>query len=478
MLRLTKTQKEIESLAGRLQPIPQGDYEWAIAHFPYFMQIPQGRTECACPNCHTHFNPYEVERTEGSKWNKDDYTIKCPYCGATIQLRIESWLTKASVCRRQEDFFQVMQVVGGWQVTRLIYMQRYCYARKENTPWEFYEVCQAWNRPSEGKTHFRALPKKMMANHYLNPYSLWEIIPLKDENGNHLRFEDGFLKCESKPRPLEPRRAGSANYFETTAIAPSSRLLPAYRKYGFGKQALDKTKKIHNAMWWFECFSGKNYKPMYETLLKLKDYDMLKRATEYRYRDNAEQYFSAWKVCQRRGYKPADKSEWFDLVQMLIELRMDIRSPHYVCPADLNAMHQHILNLHNRERDRIELEKKAEENKEYMKRIAKFKDMDIHNSRLHIIVLPTIKAFKEEGDALGHCVYRCGYYSHKDSLILSARDDSGKRWETLEVSLKTFEILQCYGYGDKFSERHKEIRTLMSKNMWQVRERMGRVTAC
>ena len=74
-----------------------------------------------------------------------------------------------------------------------------------------------------------------------------------------------------------------------------------------------------------------------------------------------------------------------------------------------------------------------------------------------------------------HCVYRCRYYLHDDSLIMSARDSKGKRWETIEVSLKDFTIIQSYGYGDKHTAKHKEILNLVESNMWQVKQRMKMV---
>ena len=76
------------------------------------------------------------------------------------------------------------------------------------------------------------------------------------------------------------------------------------------------------------------------------------------------------------------------------------------------------------------------------------------------------------GDAIDALYETYGYYRNAQSLILSARGISdGKRWETIEVDLRDFKIKQCYGYGDKFTEKHKQILNLVNKNMYQIRQR-------
>ena len=310
-----------------------------------------------------------------------------------------------------------------------------------------------------------------MMGYHFNPYKLFSLEPKHDENGNYVWDKDGYIICESKETKLEPRRAGGANYFESTAIAPGAKILPCYKRMGLTPNAFKKLGTTRNAMWLMECMSGRNYKPLYETLLKEKEYELFKYVSEKEHRNNAEAFFAAWRICKRNRYDHKKNFvEWIDLVDMLIETEKDYHNPHYVCPKDLHDMHQRILALRKRKQDEIELKRNMEKNKDYTKRIEKYLDMDIHNDELTIIVLPDIPAFKEEGDHLGHCVYRCGYYKKVDSLILSARE-GGKRWETIEVDLRTFKILQCYGYGDKHTERHKEICDLVMANMWQIKER-------
>ena len=70
-----------------------------------------------------------------------------------------------------------------------------------------------------------------------------------------------------------------------------------------------------------------------------------------------------------------------------------------------------------------------------------------------------------------HCVWSNEYYLKKDSLILSATID-GKRIETVEVSLKTFEVVQCRGLCNENTEYHDRIIALVNKNANLIRERM------
>jgi hypothetical protein len=258
-------------------------------------------------------------------------------------------------------------------------------------------------------------------------------------------------------------------------------MLPYYKRIG-NIQRICKEIGV-DMMQLFQDLSQTKDGAMHETLIKAKEYALYKHIRAGVGKTHPEEYFSAWKICQRNHYKPKDKQMWIDLVDMLISLGLDCHNAHYVCPKDLREFHNEI-EARERARQRREWERernermlalaKAEEDAErkFNERIVKYRDINIHKGDLTIIVLPTIDAFKEEGDHLGHCVYSCGYYKKEDSLILSARDSkSGKRWETIEVGISDLMIRQCYGYADKFSVKHKEILALMKDNLWQVKER-------
>ena len=63
------------------------------------------------------------------------------------------------------------------------------------------------------------------------------------------------------------------------------------------------------------------------------------------------------------------------------------------------------------------------------------------------------------------------YYSKPDSLILSARINN-QRIETIEISLKTMEIIQSRGACNKDTEFHHIIIKIVRKNMKAIRKRL------
>ena len=474
MHKLNKTQKEIEGLAGRVPKLTKKQRDWAIRKFQYDIHILGKRErECICPDCKEKI--YVPESMNNEK-------MRCPHCGAYIEVHRHfdayGWKWRKNGVtygwggtNHQEVYFQVMSVVGDWQVTRLFYMQRWCYIRKPNTAWEFYEVCQAWNSPEHGKTYFRSLPKNCMGYRY-NVYSLhcWRYECTNTDTWSY----DKYIECDNV---LEPRLPNGANYFKVDNLAPDAKILPQYKRMGINRYTINATKWY--GMTLLQYISGRNNHPMLETMLKGGDYELFEEILEKRDKDRTmtakmDALWTAYKICKRNNYDyRASFSEWRDLVEMLRVLGMDYHSPHYVCPDNLHEMHQRILRMRIKAETNEEIRTKLEGRIDYEERVAPYLDMDIHNDNLEIVVLPNVMAFKDEADHLHHCVFRCEYYNKANSLILSARSRHGKmkRWETIEVDLVRFKILQSYGYGDNYTERHKEICDLVMENMWQIKER-------
>ena len=81
----------------------------------------------------------------------------------------------------------------------------------------------------------------------------------------------------------------------------------------------------------------------------------------------------------------------------------------------------------------------------FYERMEKFFGMKITDGNIVICPLESITQFYQEGKAMHHCVYKLGYYNRPDRLILSAKDTGGKRIETIEVNLKTLNIVQSRG---------------------------------
>ena len=90
-------------------------------------------------------------------------------------------------------------------------------------------------------------------------------------------------------------------------------------------------------------------------------------------------------------------------------------------------------------------------------------------SKVH--VLESVQEHFEEGVSMHHCVFSNAYYLKEDSLILSATIE-GKRIETIEVSLRTLEVVQSRGVCNKNTEYHEQIVNLVNANRGLISRRM------
>lgn len=462
MKKLNKTQIEIEGLAARLPEISEAQKAWAMRTYDYFIPM-KPKASCVCPNCKERV-PLDAGKTEQD--------AVCPHCGAklTILPTTDPYGNRIRRENKRRRFFQVVTTIGGWQVTRLVYMERWCYLNRENTPWEFHEVCQAWNNPSYATTYFRARPKVMNPNWAFNPYKLYEWNGRWDEEAKR------FVCTGCVETRLEPRRPGGENYFQTRDVCAGAKILPEYKRMGIKKANFNVT--CYTAVGLFQHMHGK-CRPMEETLLKAGEYALFSKVSIMKKDEEAAPYFAAWKICRRRGYavKKADKKEWIDLVGLLVSLGLDYRSPKYVCPEDLHAMHQRMVE----ERARLDEKKRLAEN---MKTISANEEhyaemrkayMDVRivtKSGIDIYVAPSVIDIYEEGRHMHHCVFSAGYYKREESLILFARM-KGERVETIEVDLDDLVIVQSRGVCNKETEWHKEIVDAVKSNMRAIESCRG-----
>ncbi|MGV8136468.1 MAG: PcfJ domain-containing protein [Mangrovibacterium sp.] len=210
-----------------------------------------------------------------------------------------------------------------------------------------------------------------------------------------------------------------------------------------------------------------------ETLLKAGQYAMLRSFIErHSYIDWDGGYWPSLKICIRNKYLIKDPSTWIDHIRGLRELGMDVFNSKYVCPVDLDADH---AKLNERIRRKRELKQKEEEKKrikeeeEGYKKKAKFLGFEFTYDEIKIVALNSVQEFYDEGQALHHCVYTGGYYKKPHSLILSARIDE-KPIETIEVSLKSFEIVQARGLQNYNSPYHDQIVSLVKDNMNKIKK--------
>ena len=123
------------------------------------------------------------------------------------------------------------------------------------------------------------------------------------------------------------------------------------------------------------------------------------------------------------------------------------------------------------EEERQRLERLEDEKAAYLKQKANFLNLTFTDGLLFVHVLQSVDEFYEEGKEMQHCVFSNAYYNKEYYLILSATIN-GKRIETIEVSLKTCQIVQRRGLCNANTEYHDRIINLVNDNINLIRQRM------
>lgn len=436
---------EIFFLAKRLPQVSDEAYNYVINPFDYCISYKKygKRAEKAhtywCGACGEPYNHDELaDLRKNPDYNPKTYSGRktmatCPHCGKTMLI-----VDSESKGKSYQDVIGVHSTFGEWCVDRFFLLETFTAPNRAERVC-LNEVGQSWSR-EEGRTYMYFKHKGGM-------------------------FYSKYWKTDSDYHFVNymPDEAVDCIYWkglDEYSFPADFSLDKELAKYGIDKNNCH-GMPILDIVSNMQC-------PYFETLWKQGEYKMAKF-----FKSSLPQYWPQIKIVRRQGYKITDYTKWRDMVDLLRNVR-DINSPKYICPRDLEQAHDRAVMLNRKWRSLDELERNKVYDKALRKRIAPFLGMDIQNDNIQVIVLPSVKAFMDEGDHLGHCVYSCGYYKKETSLILSARDKQkiGKRWETIEVDLTNFTIRQCYGYGDKFTKHHNEITDLVKANMWQIRQRM------
>lgn len=428
----TKLQKQVVELSSTLPAITDVQIKWAKEHCFSHLGY-RCKDEVWCSDCSKMW----VITDETLACNNDD--IKCPYCGCKLKIKVS---------RKQKDdeasYMTIATVVEGFQVLRHIYVSRY--ARKDKGV-HYYttEVAQQWIT-EEAEQTIMAKPMNMGSNGWLyseplsikNLYDYWR-------GYSYNKYEiDGYVYPKVKLLPVL-RRNGLKSSFHN--ITPSH-LITSLLKGGIA-----------------------------EMLLKTKQYSLLK----YIHSKGGISHKWAVNICNRNGYIVKDASMWMDYLGLLDYFHLDTHNAKYVCPRNLKAEHDRLykkkqvieakLRMERARIDAIRAEKKQKEQiREFYKRMEKFFGILITDGTITIRPLESVTQFYKEGKEMHHCVYE--YYKRSDCLILSARIDD-KRIETIELSLKTFDVVQSRGVCNQNTQYHDRIIGLVKKNIGLIRNKLS-----
>ena len=433
MIPKTRVQKEIVELSSQLPQLTAKQEEWAkknaTAHIGFFNST-HNRIWCTECGRSSHLVP-NVDLSKEDLLDPGKEYI-CPHCGARLDVS-----KSRKIKYENKEYVTYITTKSGYQVLRHFMLCQYSRMGRE-TYSLFSEVVQEWISP-KGEIHFIARPRSY------NPYYYDSWIFTKEMELRDISFRYG-----SDPYTV------FANY-----IYPYMNIIPELKRNGF-KTSFHKVTPSRL----FVALLKPNSNT--EWLLKAKQYQMMEYSVYYGicYRDSV-------KICIRNNYQIKDVVLWKDYMECLEYFGKDIHNAHYVCPRNLKKSHDAWMKKKAKaEKKRREEEKRkdaAKWEKEYAKQKGKYLGIAFGCNGINVSVLPSVAAFVEEAEHMHHCVYANGYYKKPESLILSAKDDKGKRLETIEVNLKTFTIAQCYGACNNFTPQHEQIKELVNKNMNLIR---------
>lgn len=416
-----KFEKAVLAQSGKLRPLSKAQLAWAfrecVSHFAH--RLPKGRTTCM--DC-------------GHEWVREKATghCTCPKCHA--KLEVKNTLVRKI---RQKAYFTLLDKCGKYQTLRMfllvVEMEKGCKAH----PYAL-EIGQYWWN-DKGKQALVAIQR--ILGRYMDTLSFVSPMAIRGDNEVY-------------------------RHIATFDTYPRYSVIDTLQRNGFRSDLQD----IESA----KLIPALLTDPKVETLLKAGQYDLLRYCLHSS--TCLDDYWPSVKICLRNGYTITDGSMWCDTIDLLRRIGKDTRSPKYVCPADLKAEHDKLVEQRNRkeERERLALRRKeaAQYEKEYLLQKGKFFGILITDGTLKVRVLESVAEIAEEGTLMHHCVYANAYYRKENSLILSATID-GKRIETVEVDLERLCVVQSRGLCNKNTEYHERIVNLVNSNMNLIRKQIS-----
>lgn len=428
MIPKTIIEKEISNLSSTLKPISAEMQTWAEKSiFLKWGVLSRGKFHCL--EC-THTWKPESQSKSSEKY------IKCTVCQGRLKMQGCN-----QVHFREIEYSAVLDVCQGYQVVRIMCSHKHM--KKNTEPSYFHmEVMQHWiNQKGEVRTMSRS------TNVFSNVYDAWQY----------------YSPLEIRPKDFQNSPKYRINPYK---VYPSMNVLPVLKRNGFKTGFYNIAPQI--------LFTSLLKDSISETLLKSAHTCLLSyylTSHEQHIREN----WQAVKTVLKRHYKIEDYKIWEDYISLLRWFKKDLSSQLWVCPVNLNEVHDKLVQKKRElQRKKYLLKMRSEIEQAqglYNDEKRQFFGLAFTDGNLTVTVLEQVKDFLEEGDILHHCIFTNEYYKKKDSLILSAKVDDNPV-ETAEISLSRMEILQCRGLKNKPTKYHGQIVKLLSENLNQIKARM------
>lgn len=421
----TKLQIEVWDLHKKL-PEP-------VAHEPFMISKHQfyyttHYKNIICLECNHNWKPSQV-------WHEEVIGVECPSCNKKLK-KVD---TQNGGLAQRVIAFSVVNVVERFQVIR--YFSCWKYLSKNKKPkYRFRSLFEEWSEFDKNK--------KVVVGR------------------NTANYGDGFKDGNYEVRYNKSRWGSMTDYdrFNSDYNCPGAEFLPRFDKYQLTKfdHECDYRTLIHKL----------DYCPRIETLLKIRQKELLLFAVHNDSNGNVGRFWPSIKIAVRNKYNIKDAGIWFDYLQLLTWFNKDLHSPKYICPKNLKKEHDRLVAkkriIQNREKIEKQRKKVAKAQIEYEKLKANFFGLMFTDGEITIKVLDSVQEFMEEGDALKHCLFTNEYYNKPDSLVLSARIQE-KPIETIEVSLSKMKIIQSRGLQNKASEYNNRIIKLVNSNLKTIK---------
>lgn len=433
----TKMQREIVEIGKLLAPLTERQRLSAIAQVLPHIAKRKRTGQCVCLEC-------------GLSWiaNRHDKstTVTCPHCGKKLKI-VES--RKRNF--RYQDYAMTINRCGKYQVMRMWFVRG---TYREGLPASYWtmEAYQKWLSPN-GHTEVVSRQRLPFSSYYVDNWD-WS--------------SDLMLRQESNAHTIIP-----------AAVISRMTVIPEIKRNGFrgnfhgiSPTALFRAILTDNRM---------------ETLLKCGQTELLRHFIKS---DYYLKYWPSVKVAIRHGYKVKDATLWCDLLSMLTYLGKDIHNPILICPGNLKEAHDHwqhrqeVKREHEREQQAREREKDNEQRyladkakvqqdeADYQKSKSRFFDISIKDGDITIRPLRSVREFMDEAAKLHHCCFSNRYFAKSQSLILHAVVNE-EPIETIEIDLKTLEIVQCRAKYNGLSEYHERIVKLMNYHIGEIAKRLS-----
>lgn len=441
--RMTRRQSEVMALREKLPGLTDAQRRWMMSkpwdEDPHGLFWQRGKVwclECGGVSYHGYFTL--ADATVG---------YKCPHCGRIIRLnRYESSYRGQREERRD---CTVITHIDGYTVLRTFEVNR-MNILNEPMQMSVHEIYQNWVDDNGKETILGIQYGRSMWSMRWHYDSEWSP---KTHNG-----------CSYTGAPDVFTPYGNYEY-------PVQRVSKKLRRNGWSREACSMCH-IDPVILMRELLTSQTA----EWLVKTGQYEMLSYLSRYGSVEDVAILHSvllgAVKICVRNGYYITDASMYADYISLLEYFGKDTHNAFYVCPEDLKAAHDRLMKKKQRIEAKKELEQRIREaarhEKSYKKHRGLWFGVCFGNDDIVVTVIRSVAEMAEEGTMMHHCVYENEYWNvkkHPHSLILSARDRDGNRLETVEVSMKTWSIVQSRGLLNNPSERHDEIVALVNENM-------------